>query len=112
MRERWHAAVQAVALAGCVSFAACASFGKVTAPAEPYNAEARDPNVGEVSDDRLRKIVADAELVVLGTVSDRQSEAGLFTPNFQVGVKETWYSVMVDVDSVARGKLSRAKVVD
>jgi hypothetical protein len=106
MRQRWLTAAHAVALAGC------ASFGKVTAPAEPYNVGARDPLVGEVSDDRLRKIIAKSELVVLGTVSDRVSEAGLFTPSFQMGTKKTWYSVKVDVDSVARGKLSSAKLVD
>lgn len=106
MRPRWLSAARAVVLAGC------ASFGKITAPADPYNAGAPDPRVGEVSDERLRKLIADAELVVLGTISDRVSEAGLFTPAFQMGTKETWYSVKVDVDSVARGRLSGAKMVD
>jgi hypothetical protein len=106
MRQRWLTAAHAAALAGC------ASFGKLTAPAVPYNAEVRDPSVGEIPDDRLRYIIADGDLVVLGTVSDRADETGLFTPVMQLGAKETWYSVKVEVDSVARGKLGRAKRVD
>ncbi len=106
MKQRWLSAAQAAALAGC------ASFGKLTAPAVPYNVAAHDPAVGEIPDAQLERIIADGDLVVLGRVADRENETGLFTPTFQVGAKETWYSVKVEVDSVARGKLGRAKRVD
>jgi hypothetical protein len=106
MRHEWLAAAAAATLAGC------ATFGKLTAPAVPYNVGARDPAVGEIPDAMLRKLVSRGDLVVLGTVVDREAETGIFTPAFQAGAKETWYSVKVVVDEVARGKLGRVKQLD
>ena len=50
--------------------------------------------------------------MVLGTPVDRVSEEGIFTAWFQMGNKQTWYSVRVAVDSVAKGNLRGARTVD
>jgi hypothetical protein len=86
------------------------AFAKFTAPAVPY--ETTTPSVGEVPEGRILDLIRDAELVVLGTPVDRVSGAGIFTPNFQLGNRETWYTVKIVVDSVAKGNPRRARNVD
>jgi len=90
--------------------AGCSTYGKLAAPATPYRAE--PPTVGEVPDGLLLDVIRDGDLVVLGTPVDRVSEAGFFTPKFQLGSRETWYSVKIVVDSVAKGNPRRARRVD
>jgi hypothetical protein len=97
-------------LAALVALAACATHQTPAAPAEPHRAE--PPSVGEVPDRRLLDIIRDGDLVVLGTPIERASEAGIFTANLQVGSRETWYSVKIVVDSVAKGNPRRARRVD
>ncbi|HET8625246.1 MAG TPA: hypothetical protein VFM14_16925, partial [Gemmatimonadales bacterium] len=70
------------------------------------------PRPGQVPDSVLVKVLRQSGLVVLGTPVDRVSEEGVFTPWLQMGNKQTWYSVRVLVDSVAKGDLRRAKNVD
>lgn len=88
----------------------CVTYERLLAPAVPYAGET--PAVGEVPDGRLMDLIRDGDLVVLGTPVERVSETGIFTPNLQAGAKETWYSVRVVVDSVAKGNLHRARTVD
>jgi hypothetical protein len=90
--------------------AACSTVGKLGAPATPYPIDT--PAIGEVPDGQLLDVIRDGDLVVLGTPVDRVSEAGFFTAKFQMGARETWYSVKVVVDSVVKGKLRSAKTVD
>jgi hypothetical protein len=90
--------------------AGCSTYGKLTAPAVPYPIEL--PRLGEVPDGLLLDVIRDGDLVVLGTPVDRVSEAGFFTPKFQLGSRETWYSVRIVVDSVAKGNPRRARRVD
>jgi hypothetical protein len=70
------------------------------------------PRAGQVPDSVLVKLLRKSGLVVLGTPVDRISEEGVFTSWFQMGNKQTWYSVRVKVDSVGKGDLRRAKTVD
>ncbi len=102
--------VRRLAAAMLAALAACGFLGRMGSPAVPYGTP--EPAFGEVSDSLLMRVIADGDLIVLGTPVDRESEAGLFTPTFQLGAKETWYSVKVTVDSVVRGKLKHAKSVD
>ncbi len=88
----------------------CTTYQRLLAPAVPYAAET--PAVGEVPDGRLMDLIRDGDLVVLGTPVERVSEEGIFTAKFQAGAKETWYSVRVVVDAVAKGNLHRARTVD
>jgi hypothetical protein len=90
--------------------AGCSTYGKLTAPAVPLRPE--PPSPGEVPEGLLLDVIRDGDLVVLGTPVDRVSEAGFFTPQFQLGSKETWYSVKIVVDSVAKGNPRRARKVD
>ena len=90
--------------------AACSTVAKIGAPATPYRTDT--PAVGEVPDEQLIDVIRHGDLVVLGTPVDRVSEAGFFTPKFQMGARETWYSVKVVVDSVVKGNLRRAQKVD
>jgi len=89
---------------------ACGTYHKLAAPAVPYTLE--PPKVGEIPDGRLLDILRHGDLVVLGTPVERASEAGLFTATLQMGSKETWYSVRIVVDSVAKGNPRRARKVD
>jgi hypothetical protein len=99
-----------LALAILFLLTSCTTYERLVAPAAPYASET--PVVGEVPDGRLLSLIRDGDLVVLGTPVERVSEAGLFSPKFQAGAKETWYSVRVVVDSVAKGSLRRARSVD
>jgi hypothetical protein len=89
---------------------ACGTYHKLAAPAVPHATET--PRAGEIPEGRLLEILRDGDLVVLGTPVDRASEAGLFTATLQMGSKETWYSVRIVVDSVAKGNPRRARKVD
>src|ERR1041385_1595558 len=89
---------------------ACGTYHKLAAPAVPYTLE--PPQVGEIPDGRLLDILRQGDLVVLGTPVERASEAGLFTATLQMGSKETWYSVRIVVDSVAKGNPRRARKVE
>lgn len=97
-------------LALFLALTSCSTYGKLTAPAVPY--QTATPSVGEVPDGRILELLRDGDLVVLGTPVDRVSEAGFFTPKFQLGSRETWYSVKIAVDSVAKGDPHRARMVD
>jgi hypothetical protein len=57
-------------------------------------------------------VIKKGELIVLGTPVAMVSQQGFLTPNIQLGAKETWYDVKVQVDSVLKGKLKRAKYPD
>ena len=70
------------------------------------------PRPGQVPDSTLSRLLRQSGLVVLGTPVDRVSEEGIFTAWFQMGNKQTWYSVRVAVDSVAKGNLRGARTVD
>ncbi|HEX2250066.1 MAG TPA: hypothetical protein VHH32_06925 [Gemmatimonadales bacterium] len=80
------------------------------APALPLSGEM--PAAGQVPDSVLRQAIRKAELIVLGTPVELVSQHGVITPQFQLGAKETWYDVKVSVDSVVKGKLTRAKRPD
>jgi hypothetical protein len=70
------------------------------------------PRAGQIPDSLLAAQLRKSSLVVLGTPVDRVSEEGVFTPSMQLGNKQTWYSVRLEVESVAKGNLRRAKTVD
>ena len=93
-----------------LTLAACTTVGKLGAPATPYRTDT--PRVGEIPDPELIDVIRKGDLIVLGTPVDRVSEAGFFTPKFQMGARETWYTVKIAVDSVVKGKLRSAKKVD
>jgi hypothetical protein len=98
-------------VAFAVVLAACGTFRSLRAPAVPHDAVVM-PRVGQVPDSLLARLLRESGLVVLATPVDRVSEEGVFTSWIQLGNKQTWYSVRVAVDSVAKGKLRRAKTVD
>ena len=89
---------------------ACTTLQQATAPATPYSGAM--PAAGQVPDSVLRKVIRGAELVVLATPVALESQHGFLTPQFQLGAKETWYNVKLEVDSVVKGKLKRAKRPD
>jgi hypothetical protein len=97
-------------LALFLALASCSTYGKLSAPAVPF--QTTTPSLGEVPDGRILELIRKGDLVVLGTPVDRVSEAGFFTPRFQLGSRETWYSVRIVVDSVAKGDPHRARKVD
>jgi hypothetical protein len=70
------------------------------------------PRAGQIPDSVIANLLRRSGLVVLGTPVDRVSEEGIFTSWLQMGNKQTWYSVRIAVDSVAKGNLGRAKTVD
>jgi hypothetical protein len=89
---------------------ACSTFQGAMAPAVP---DAPSTHFGaSVSDSLLRRAIKRAELVVLATPVALESQHGFLTPQFQLGAKETWYDVKLEVDSVIKGKLRRAKYPD
>lgn len=90
--------------------AGCSTFQSALAPAVPYPAEM--PATGQVPDSVLRRAVGRAELIVLATPLELAAQHGFYTPQFQLGAKETWYNVKLVVDSVLKGKLKRAKYPD
>ncbi len=91
--------------------AACGTYRSLRAPAVPHDTGIM-PRAGQVPDSVLLKLLRRSGLVVLGTPVDRISEEGIFTSWLQLGNKQTWYSVRLVVDSVAKGNLGRAKTVD
>jgi hypothetical protein len=91
--------------------AACGTYRSLRAPAVPHDTGFL-PRAGQVPDSVLAKLLRQSGLVVLGTPVDRVSEEGVFTSWLQLGNKQTWYSVRLAVDSVAKGNLRRAKTVD
>jgi hypothetical protein len=90
--------------------AACSTFQGAMAPAVPDAAHTL--STGPVPDAVLRRAIKRAELVVLATPVALESQHGFLTPQFQLGAKETWYDVKLEVDSVLKGKLKRAKYAD
>jgi hypothetical protein len=88
----------------------CSTFRNAMEPAVPFTAEMPAP--GQIPDSVLRRTIHRAELIVLGTPQELASQHGFLTPQFQLGAKETWYYVRLAVDSVIKGKLSRAKRPD
>jgi hypothetical protein len=110
--SRAHALAPATLLVlAAALLAACGTYRSLRAPAVPHDPGLM-PRVGQVPDSALLKHLRQSGLVVLGTPVDRISEEGVFTPWMQMGNKQTWYSVRLVVDSVAKGNLRRAKTVD
>jgi hypothetical protein len=70
------------------------------------------PQPGQIPDSVLVQAIRRAELIVLATPVELESQHGFYTPQFQLGAKETWYDVKLVVDSVLKGKLRRAKRPD
>jgi hypothetical protein len=93
-----------------LALCACSTFQGAMAPAVPDAASTL--STASVSDDLLRRAIKRAELVVLATPVALESQHGFLTPQFQLGAKETWYDVKLEVDSVIKGKLRRAKYPD
>jgi hypothetical protein len=93
------------------SVPACGILQKATAPAPPPISQVT-PAVGQVPDSVLEKLIRGSELIVLAIPLDFMPDNGFLNPSFQLGAKETWYNVRLAVDSVAKGKLKRAKSPD
>jgi hypothetical protein len=93
-----------------VILGACSTFQGAMAPAVPDAASSL--STASVSDSLLRHAIKRAELVVLATPVALESQHGFLTPQFQLGAKETWYDVKLEVDSIIKGKLRRAKYPD
>jgi hypothetical protein len=91
--------------------AACGAYQRLRAPAVPHDVGVM-PRPGQVPDSVLLRLLDKSGLVVLGTPVDRISEEGVFTPSLQMGNKQTWYSVRLVVDSLAKGNLRRARTID
>jgi hypothetical protein len=85
-------------------------FERAREPAYPITAEL--PKSGQIADSVLRRAIKRAELIVLATPLELASQAGFLTPQMQWGAKETWYDVKLQVDSILKGKLKRAKHPD
>jgi hypothetical protein len=92
-----------------LSLPACGSFQNATTPVEPLTRDT--PAMGEVPDAILLEVIHQSELIVLAVPQDLVPADG-FTPNFQLGAKETWYNVRLTVDTVVKGRLGQAKVPD
>jgi hypothetical protein len=90
--------------------AGCSIYRSAVAPALPISQVT--PAVGQVPDSVLIKVIRESDLIVLGTPLDIVSDYGFLTPAFQLGAKETWYQVKVAVDSVIKGNINSAKMVD
>lgn len=108
---RASASFPALLVALVAALTGCGAYRKLTAPAVPYDTGTM-PRVGQVPDSVLLAQLRKSGLVVLGTPVDRVSEEGVFTPWMQLGNKQTWYSVRVAVEAVAKGNLRGAKTVD
>ena len=96
-------------LALCLTLPACGSLQNATNPVQPLPHET--PAIGEVPDAILLDVIRHSELIVLAVPQDLVPADG-FTPNFQLGAKETWYNVRLTVDTVVKGRLGQAKVPD
>lgn len=90
---------------------ACATYERAREPAA-MPLPAAMPTQGQVPDRVIAELIDDAELIVLATPVEFQSEHGILTPAFQLGAKETWYDFKLTVTAVAKGKLKHAKHVD
>ena len=101
----------ALPLALLAALSGCGAYHKLTAPAVPHDVGVM-PRPGQIPDSVLAAQLRKSGLVVLGTPVDRISEEGIFTPSMQLGNKQTWYSVRLEVESVAKGNLRGAKTVD
>ena len=110
MYLRISATSLALQLSCTLVLTSCSTFQRAMAPAVPLTGEM--PVTGQIPDSVLRNAIEDAELIVLATPLEFASLHGVMTPQFQLGAKETWYDVKVAVDSVLKGKLSRAKRPD
>jgi hypothetical protein len=88
---------------------ACGSLQNATTPVQPLTRET--PAIGEVPDAILLDVIRRSELIVLAVPQDLVPADG-FTPNFQLGAKETWYNVRLIVDTVVKGRLGQAKTPD
>ena len=89
---------------------ACSTLQQAAAPALPFSTVMAAP--GTLPDSVLREAIGDGELIVLATPMELASQHGFLTPHFQLGAKETWYDVKLVVDTVLKGKLTRAKHPD
>ena len=92
-----------------LSLPACGSLQNATTRVQPLARET--PAIGEVPDAILLDVIRRSELIVLAVPQDLVPADG-FTPNFQLGAKETWYNVRLTVDTVVKGRLGQAKVPD
>lgn len=96
-------------LALVLTLPACGSLQNATTPVQPLTRDT--PAIGEVPDAILLAVIRQSELIVLAVPQDLVPADG-FTPNFQLGAKETWYNVRLTVDTVVKGRLGHAKVPD
>jgi hypothetical protein len=99
-----------LALAAPLLLVSCSAFQRATEPVGPVASTAATAN--SIPDSALRNAIRKAELVVLATPMALASQHGFLTPQFQMGARETWYDVKLQVDSVVKGKLKRAKRPD
>jgi hypothetical protein len=89
---------------------ACSTLQTATTPAAPL--DRATPEVGQVPDSVLVDLIRHSELIVLAEPEEMLAAVGSFSPGFQLGAKETWYHVLLAVDSVGKGKLGWAKSPD
>jgi hypothetical protein len=97
------------ALSVLVSISACGTFQSATTPVPPSTRAT--PAIGVVPNAILVDVIRHSELIVLAVPQDLIPADG-FTPNFQLGAKETWYNVKLTVDTVVKGRLGQAKTPD
>jgi hypothetical protein len=90
--------------------ASCSGFPRAREPAVPFSTAPAAP--GRLPDSVLREAIRKSELIVLATPVELASQPGFPTPHIQMGAKETWFDVKLAVDSIAKGKLKRAKHPD
>lgn len=86
---------------GVLLLLACGHFVRQVAPAVPY---------AEASDSLILAGLEYADLVILGTPDSTAAEGGAMS-----GLafhRDFWWNVRITVDSVIKGKLSRARAVD
>lgn len=93
-----------------VLLASCSNFRRATEPAVP--SLTAPASSGPLPDSVLLEAIRNSELIVLATPVAFASQPGFPTPHIQMGAKETWYDVKLAVDSIAKGKLKRAKHPD
>jgi hypothetical protein len=110
MRSSRVFTLRKLALAGPLLLLACSAFQRATESVEPPATTTR--TASSIPDSALRKAIRKAELVVLATPMALASQHGFLTSQFQWGARETWYDVKLQVDSVLKGKLKRAKRPD
>lgn len=88
---------------------ACGTLQTATMPAQPSAIET--PAIGAVPDAVILDAIRHSELIVLAVPTDLVPDPAL-SPGFQLGAKETWYNIRLEVDSVIKGRLGHARMPD